>query len=67
MSSNFARSLKCEEGIMNTATCEQNEISYSGPWLALVNMLITTVLVLRRSFVIKRILKNICFIKQMTL
>lgn len=54
-------------GITNTATCEQNEISYSGPWLALVNMLITTVLVLRRSFVIKRILKNICFIKEMTL
>lgn len=52
---------------MNTATCEQNEISYSGLWLALVNMLITTVLVLRRSFVIKRILKNICFIKEMTL
>lgn len=52
---------------MNTATCEQSEISYSGLWLALVNMLITIVLVLRRSFVIKRILKNICFIKEMTL
>ena len=49
---------------MNTATCEQSEISYSGLWLALVNMLITIVLVLRRSFVIKRILKNICFITE---
>ena len=52
---------------MNRATCEQNEISYSVLRLALVNMLITTVLVLRRSFVIKGILKNICFIKEMTL
>lgn len=56
-----------KRGIMNRATCEQNEISYSVLWLALVNMLITTALVLRRSFVIKGILKDICFIKEMTL
>ena len=52
---------------MNRATREQNEISYSGPWLALVNMLLTTVLVLRRSFGMKGMLKNICLIKEMTL
>lgn len=32
---------------MNRATGEHSEISYSGRWLVLVNMLITEVLVLR--------------------
>lgn len=52
---------------MNRATGEHGEISYSGRWLVLVNMLITEVLVLRKSLVIKGLLKNTCFIKEMTL
>jgi hypothetical protein len=44
---------------MNAATGEKNSVSYAGPRLAVVNMLTTEGLALRRSLVIKGILKNI--------